>query len=303
MAKILVVDDEVGIRELLRDALVMKGYEVHQAANGEEGLKLAEKIKPDCIVCDVVMPEMDGNKLFKALRATDFGKKIPFIVLTARAKMKDYFEVIDVDTFIDKPCEIAEVIEAVEKALRGEKPIRKPMEKRDKKDNSDADIEISAGVGVVLETDMIDAVKPADVSQKSPERKKAPKPKEKTAAEKKKILIVDDTKIVYEELKKTLLKHNCDILVVHTPAKCLRELNRFFPDIVMSKFILAEMNADQMANIIKEMSRFKAIPIIIYENIGQEVDDDKSSEPDAKRFVLNAEGYDVLKKVTELLQK
>jgi len=101
--KILIVDDEKDLRELLKLYLEEEGYTVFTAGNGEEGLKITQEAVPDLIISDVLMPKFDGSQFFKKLRETHFGRKILFIVMTARGKMRDYFESLGADGFIEKP--------------------------------------------------------------------------------------------------------------------------------------------------------------------------------------------------------
>lgn len=115
--KILIVEDEAEMRAMLTIELETSNYQVFQAADGEVALRLAEEVRPDLIISDVMMPKMDGNQFLKRLRATDFGRTVPFVVLTARGKMRDYFETVEVDAFVSKPFEAEELLQAVEKAL------------------------------------------------------------------------------------------------------------------------------------------------------------------------------------------
>ena len=82
MKKVLIVDDEVKIRQLTADELKKKGFEVIEATNGEEGLQSALKDKPDLILLDITMPVMDGLTMLQKLRAEPEGKKVQVIVLT-----------------------------------------------------------------------------------------------------------------------------------------------------------------------------------------------------------------------------
>jgi two-component system alkaline phosphatase synthesis response regulator PhoP len=103
--KILIVDDEPDILELLEYNLAREGYEILTAHDGEEGLKVAEQEKPDLILLDIMMPKMDGVEACRRIRALPFGKK-PFIVfLTARGE--EYSEIAGLeagaDDYITKP--------------------------------------------------------------------------------------------------------------------------------------------------------------------------------------------------------
>ena len=84
--KIAIIEDEVAIRRMYALKLKFSGYEVCEAGDGEEGLKLVEKEKPDIILLDLMMPEMTGEEMLRKLRATKWGEKIPVIILTNISK-------------------------------------------------------------------------------------------------------------------------------------------------------------------------------------------------------------------------
>ncbi len=115
--KILVVEDEGHMRMMLSLELETAGYEVYQAEDGQKGFQMSGEVKPDLVISDILMPNMDGNQLMQKLRGSDFGKEIPFIVLTARGQMHDYFEVMEVDDFIIKPFDAEDLLARVKKAL------------------------------------------------------------------------------------------------------------------------------------------------------------------------------------------
>lgn len=111
--KVIVVDDSALLATMAKDGLTGAGYEVITAGDGQEGLDKIKKEKPDLIVLDVVMPNMDGYEVFKTLRKDPELDQIPVIMLTARSGMKDTFEVLDADAFIAKPVDIPVLIEKV----------------------------------------------------------------------------------------------------------------------------------------------------------------------------------------------
>ena len=82
--KILVVDDDVDIRETLGEVLRIEGYSVLLAANGTDALELAKKERPDLILLDLMMPDMDGVAVLKELRKDNWGRHARVIFLTAR---------------------------------------------------------------------------------------------------------------------------------------------------------------------------------------------------------------------------
>ncbi len=79
---ILIVEDERSLRKAASMALTEAGYAVIEAGDGVEGLKLAEEKKPDLILLDHLMPNMDGLTMLEQLRATEWGKQLPVIVMT-----------------------------------------------------------------------------------------------------------------------------------------------------------------------------------------------------------------------------
>jgi len=104
-AKILIVDDEPDIIEFLRYNLEREGYEVHSADNGAAGLETAREVKPDLIVLDIMMPEMDGVEVCRRLRADEKFKDTVITFLTAR--QEDYSQIAALeqggDDYISKP--------------------------------------------------------------------------------------------------------------------------------------------------------------------------------------------------------
>ena len=104
-SKILIIDDEVNTLEVLTSRLEANEYEVITAENGSEGLEKYKGDNPDLVILDVMMPVMDGFAFMKAVNADPDLGKTPVIVLTARGAMKDTFEAMSADAFMEKPYE------------------------------------------------------------------------------------------------------------------------------------------------------------------------------------------------------
>ena len=115
--KILIVEDDGNIRELLRLYLEREGYEITEAANGEEGVELWRKINPDMILLDVMMPIMDGWQVCKIIRKES---KVPIIIMTAKGERFDKVNGLEMgaDDYIVKPLEMREVIARVRAIFR-----------------------------------------------------------------------------------------------------------------------------------------------------------------------------------------
>jgi len=88
--KILIVDDEAGVRELLKDALKLAGFETQAASDGMSALTLLRSYSPDIMIIDINMPLMDGFELVERLRKT--GNEVPVLMLSARADRVDVTE-------------------------------------------------------------------------------------------------------------------------------------------------------------------------------------------------------------------
>lgn len=103
--RILVVEDDADIRDLLEIVLSSSGYDVETAANGRLGLERLKSFTPDLILLDLAMPELDGIGFLKAKRDQYDYRDIPVIVLSARDKNTDVIEAVEVgaDNFIIKP--------------------------------------------------------------------------------------------------------------------------------------------------------------------------------------------------------
>ena len=118
---VLAVDDEEYITELVALALGYNGFEVERVASGREALAAVEKRRPDLIVLDVMLPDLDGFEVARRLRQNEgAGTRVPVIFLTARDATADKVEGlrIGVDDYVTKPFSIEELIERVKAVLR-----------------------------------------------------------------------------------------------------------------------------------------------------------------------------------------
>ena len=130
-AKILVVDDEPDILEFLKYNLVKEGFEVLTASNGEEGLAVAEREKPDLVVLDIMMPKMDGVEVCRALRAKPEFDQTLIAFLTAREEDYSQIAALDVggDDYITKPIRPRVFTSRIKALLR--RPSRSSSEQED----------------------------------------------------------------------------------------------------------------------------------------------------------------------------
>jgi CheY-like chemotaxis protein len=118
--RILVIDDEDGIREIIQICLeAAAGWDVLTAASGSEGLAMAQTSQPDAILLDVMMPDMDGPTTFRYLQANMVTQHIPTILLTAKAKISEQKQFIDlgVTGVITKPFKAQDLVDQIRDIL------------------------------------------------------------------------------------------------------------------------------------------------------------------------------------------
>jgi two-component system, OmpR family, response regulator MprA len=117
--RILVVDDERAVRESLRRALELEGYEIELAADGEEALyRLQSEVQPDAAIVDVLMPGVDGLEVCRRLRRS--GSRLPVLMLTARDAVENRVEGLDAgaDDYVTKPFALEELLARLRALLR-----------------------------------------------------------------------------------------------------------------------------------------------------------------------------------------
>jgi DNA-binding NarL/FixJ family response regulator len=120
MKKILVVEDEPEMRRNLTTILRLEKFQPLAAANGRVGVELAKKEKPDLILCDVMMPELDGHGVLQALRDDAATASIPFIFLTAKGEKIDVRSGMNLgaDDYLTKPVAKADLLNAIRSRLQ-----------------------------------------------------------------------------------------------------------------------------------------------------------------------------------------
>ena len=116
--KILIIDDNQDFVRLLEVNLSKRGYQVVTAANGAEGLKKVETEKPQLILLDIKMPEMDGFTFVRLLKKDEKIQKIPVVVLTGYEPMRDMFRFEGVEDYFLKTDDTKDLLKAIEKILQ-----------------------------------------------------------------------------------------------------------------------------------------------------------------------------------------
>jgi DNA-binding response OmpR family regulator len=118
--RVVCIEDEPEMIDLMRLILSRKGYQVIGAMGGREGLEAVQKEKPDVVLLDLMMPDMDGWEVYQKMKANEATKNIPVIVVTAKAQSIDKvlgLHIAKVDDYITKPFGPQDLIDSVEKVL------------------------------------------------------------------------------------------------------------------------------------------------------------------------------------------
>ncbi|MEH0154811.1 response regulator [Limibacter armeniacum] len=129
MKKILVIEDEKGLRDSIAEMLEITGYDVETAVDGADGITRATTQVPDLILCDVMMPNVDGYDVLKFIRSDKTLQATPFIFLTAKVERQDIRIGMNLsaDDYITKPFDYDELIEAIEVRLERVSHIRQDL--------------------------------------------------------------------------------------------------------------------------------------------------------------------------------
>lgn len=129
--KILLIEDNKDVRENTAEILELSKYKVFTAKNGKEGVEIAQKEKPDLIVCDIMMPVLDGYGVLHLLAKSPETASIPFIFLTAKTERSDMRKGMEMgaDDYVTKPFDDIELMNAIESRLKKSEMMKKEFSK------------------------------------------------------------------------------------------------------------------------------------------------------------------------------
>ncbi len=116
--KILVVDDEEQLALAVKIRLQSRGFQVVTCGDGKQALELIEKEHPDLVILDVLMPVMDGYSCLREINSRFGRNKLPIIILTARDRMKDLFDLEGIEDYIIKPFDHEDLMTRIERTLK-----------------------------------------------------------------------------------------------------------------------------------------------------------------------------------------
>jgi DNA-binding LytR/AlgR family response regulator len=137
MSKILVIEDDSQVRQSIVEILKSADFKVFEASDGNAGIGLAMELVPDLILCDVMMPHLDGYGVIEKITSCDELKKIPFIFLTAKAELGDIREGMNLgaDDYITKPFKAHDLINSIQVRLNRLDGFKNSIEQTDEIDS------------------------------------------------------------------------------------------------------------------------------------------------------------------------
>ncbi|RIV43392.1 response regulator [Flagellimonas pelagia] len=142
MKKVLLVEDDTSLRENVEELLELSGFRVFPASNGKMALELAKKERPDIVLCDIMMPEMDGYEVLEQMASCDKTRHIPFIFVSAKTERSEVRKGMDLgaDDYLTKPFEESELLGAIYSRLEKAQQLENTFLERTKPHNEGSDI-------------------------------------------------------------------------------------------------------------------------------------------------------------------
>ncbi|WP_240543711.1 response regulator transcription factor [Spirosoma foliorum] len=118
--QILLIEDDVQMRENVAELLTLQGFQVETATNGREGISQALVHSPDLILCDIMMPEVSGYQVLEVVRSNRLISKVPFIFLTAKSDPTDLRRGMELgaDDYLTKPFTLQNLLNTIESQLK-----------------------------------------------------------------------------------------------------------------------------------------------------------------------------------------
>ena len=229
MKGILIIEDDPSVRENLQDLLKAEGYIVVVASNGVHGLQLAQTQRPDLIICDIMMPELDGYGVLARLRANFNLSTIPFIFLTAKADKPDLRQgmIMGADDYVTKPFTRTELLEAIQSQLQKQ-----------------------ANIAHYYKSELYETMDNYNSTTSSKKFNSAGA----------KILIVDDERAALHMLKRNLIGMGFEVYTAENGIQALKVLRHKAPDLMVLDVGMAEMDGLEVC---RQVRQWNNLPIIV----------------------------------------
>lgn len=274
--KILVVEDDNVLREVLTEKLRKTGYEAIQAEDGEEAMEIIRKDKPALILLDILMPRKGGMEVMEDLAADPDLHKIPVIVISNSGQpveVKRARELGARDFLIKAVFDPNEVLDKVNKILQEESLQIGGGEVEDSK--SDAVVDISPTHEEAPEDiQEVDNLVESNGTEGNPKRGK--------------VLVVEDDKFLRELFVRKLFTEGFEVDSAIDAGEVFEILAEKKPEVILLDLILPGIDGFEILATIKKDQKLKNIPVMVISNLGQKEDVDRAMELGAVDFLVKA---------------
>ncbi len=258
--KVLIIEDELVLLELLRGKLEFEGYQTITAKDGEEGLQKIKSERPDLVLMDIVMPKMTGFDVLKALREDASLKDLPVIIISNSGQPSELETAVRLgakDYLIKAEFNPQEVINKMRKYL--------PMEKFFTKRRPTEPVSQPSASGAPGSV----ATAPAGEGSY-------------------KVLVVEDEKFLRELMTQKLAREGFQVDSAIDGIEALGKIEQFMPNLVFLDLILPGMHGFDVLAQVKANTKLAHIPVVILSNLGQREDIEKGKSLGAKDYMVKA---------------
>ncbi len=267
--KILIIEDEYILGEIILNKLISDGYQATLATDGEEGMNKIREIVPDLVLLDIVMPKKNGQEVLKEMRADEKLKNIPVVVISNSGQQSEIERIVELgvrDYIIKAQFSPDDVIEKVRKYLNQEYK-EKP-----------------SGIANTLQ----ETVHDNNVTTKNI-----------------KILLAEDDQFLSSLVAQRLGKEGYKVLNAVDGKQTIKIFEENTPDLVLLDIVMPEMNGLEVLRYIKNQDKYKDVIIIIFSNLGQEHEIEEAKKAGADEFLVkvNFTLKEVVEKINALLKQ
>lgn len=272
MPKILIVEDEEVLLDVLKNKLEKEGYEVVAAVNGEEGLKMIDEERPDMVLLDIVMPKIDGFEVLEKLKNKGRLPALPVIIISNSGQPVEVDRAIEYgvrDYLVKAEFDPQEVVDKIKKHLNI--PPSTPQV-------------VSGGSQVQDITP--DQVKQIDTKQY-------------------KVLIIEDDKFLRDLMSHKISKEGFETIEAVDGEEGLKTALEKLPHVILLDLILPGMDGFEVLQRIRQDSKIGKTPVMILSNLGQKDDIEKGNQLGATDYLVKAHNTpgEIVEKVKVIISK
>lgn len=271
--KILIIEDDQVLSDVLHRKLIKENYEVYTAKDGEEGIKKVEEVKPDLILLDIIMPKKDGFEVMETLKSNN--SKIPVVIISNSGQSVEISKALALgarDYLVKAEFDPEEVVLKVQKVLN---------------------------VSGKLAGNSVQPQFVEEYNSAGPSEIVSPEPGAKT------ILIVEDDQFLRNLCVRKLQKEKFNVLYAVDGEEGLKKIQEQKPDLVLLDILLPGLNGFDIVGAVKNNPEIAHIPIILLSNLGDKSDVDKGLGLGAEDYLIKAHFTpgEIVEKVREWLNK